>query len=204
MALKLPHLWSRFSDKFFMKSSVQFLVLMFVALSGLSLGYLQGPFSSKKEIVMSKEESQKIREKAHFYFLMKNYQGALDLTAAVPASAPDYQQIQIIRRMAQYKIKKNMGNPVSASQPWDYHSYPAAVRDSLFDSLYASSEGHCLEAYKHMQVVDKYTNVVYNDWIYNNCKETRDKRQPASERALKILKVDVKARVPTQKSGSEN
>jgi len=186
-----------------MKSAGQFLVLGMVALVGLSLGYTNGPFNQKKEMILSKEESQKLREKAHFYFLMKNYQGALDLTSAVPKEAPDYEQIQIIRRMAQYKIKKNMGNPVGVNQPWDYHSYPAAVRDSLFDSLYASSEGRCLDAYKDMQVVSKYTNVVYDDWIYNNCKESRDKRQPASEKALKVLKVDANFRAIAEKSDSK-
>ena len=168
--------------------SVRTIFLCLIAVSGLAVGFTQNPFGKKPKAtaLLPHDQAQAIREKAHFYFLMRNYQGALDLTENFPPTSKEYEQVQIIRRMAQYKIKKNQGRKIKVNE-WDYQSYPAAVRDSLFDSLYASSQGRCFDAYQDMKVVSLYTNKSYEEWVYNNCKETRDSRQPASERALEAL-----------------
>ncbi|QDK36824.1 hypothetical protein DOE51_04045 [Bdellovibrio sp. NC01] len=168
--------------------SVRTVFLCLIAVGGLAIGYSQNPFGRKPKAApqIAQNEAQALREKAHFYFLMRNYQGALDLTENFPSTSKEYEQVQIIRRMAQYKIKKNQGRKTKVNE-WDYQAYPAAVRDSLFDSLYASSQGRCFDAYQDMKVVSLYTNKSYEEWIYNNCKESRDSRQPASERALEAL-----------------
>ncbi|HEX7676401.1 MAG TPA: hypothetical protein VF412_19655 [Bdellovibrio sp.] len=177
-----------------MRAALRIFSVSVVALIGLSLGYKSALFDQKKAAtVMSQPEAERLRQKAQFYFLMRNYQGALDLTQNISKENPEYDKIQIIRRMAQYKISKSKSKESAKksviTQAWDYEHYPSAVRDSLFDSLYASSEGRCFDAFKDMQTVSKYTNVNYDQWIYDNCKETREKRVPASVQALENLKL---------------
>lgn len=176
-----------------MRATLRSFAVLVVAILGLSLGYNKAPFHHKKTVAMNKAEAEKLRQKAQFYFLMRNYEGALELTENVSAQDPEYDKIQIIRRMAQYKINKNKTSESAKksimTQAWDYEHYPSAVRNSLFDSLYASSEGRCFDAFKDMQPVSKYTSVNYDQWIYDNCKETREKRVPASVQALENLKL---------------
>lgn len=151
-----------------MKKSYQ-IATFFVAVIGLSIGFLGNPFGAKEQ-KMGPQELDSIYQKTKIYFHAGNFEGAVDAAKKLPKKIPPrYADIREVQRQSEEALKRYKEHPRHVDR------LPAALRDSYFDAKIEAKQGRCRQAYENMAPVSRYLNNREDLEIFKRCQLTKNK-----------------------------